>query len=44
MIGMDERAAYHALRALSDQDPRVRAQAAQALGRTGRPDFAPYLQ
>ena len=44
MIGMDERAAYHALRALSDQDPRVRAQAAQALGRTGRLDFVPYLQ
>ena len=44
MIGMDERAAYHALRALSDEDPRVRAQAAQALGRTGRIDFVPYLQ
>jgi HEAT repeat protein len=44
MIGMDERAAYHALRALGDQDPRVRAQAAQALGRTGRLDFVPYLQ
>ena len=44
MIGMDERAAYHALRALNDQDPRVRAQAAQALGRTGRLDFVPYLQ
>ena len=44
MIGMDERAAYHALRALNDHDPRVRAQAAQALGRTGRLDFVPYLQ
>ena len=44
MIGMDDRAAYHALRALSDEDPRVRAQAAQALGRTGRTDFVPYLQ
>jgi hypothetical protein len=44
MIGMDERAAYHALRALGDPDPRVRAQAAQALGRTGRIDFVPYLQ
>ena len=44
MIGMDDRAAYHALRALGDQDARVRAQAAQALGRTGRRDFVPYLQ
>jgi HEAT repeat protein len=44
MIGMDDRAAYHALRALGDEDPRVRAQAAQALGRTGRTDFVPYLQ
>jgi HEAT repeat protein len=44
LIGMDERAAYHALRALGDVDPRVRAQAAQALGRTGRTDFVPYLR
>lgn len=43
VTGMDDRAAYHALRALGDADPRVRAHAAQALGRTGRTDFAPYL-
>lgn len=43
VTGMDDRAAYHALRALGDADPRVRAHAAQALGRTGRADFAPYL-
>jgi HEAT repeat protein len=43
VTGMDDRIAYHALRAMSDEDPRVRARAAQALGRTGRTDFAPYL-
>jgi hypothetical protein len=43
VTGMDDRAAYHALRAMTDPDPRVRAHAAQALGRTGRTDFAPYL-
>lgn len=43
VTGMDDRAAYHALRALTDGDPRVRAQAAQALGRTGRTDVVPYL-
>jgi HEAT repeat protein len=43
VTGMDERASYHALRALGDPDSRVRAHAAQALGRTGRADFAPYL-
>lgn len=43
VTGMDDRAAYHALRALGDGDSRVRAHAAQALGRTGRTDFAPYL-
>lgn len=43
LTGMDDRAAYHALRALGDADSRVRAHAAQALGRTGRADFAPYL-
>jgi HEAT repeat protein len=43
VTGMDDRAAYHALRALGDPDSRVRAHAAQALGRTGRADFAPYL-
>ena len=43
VTGMDDRAAYHALRAMTDADPRVRANAAQALGRTGRTDFAAYL-
>jgi HEAT repeat protein len=43
VTGMDDRAAYHALRAMTDIDPRVRAHAAQALGRTGRADFAVYL-
>ncbi len=43
VTGMDDRAAYHALRALSDVNSRVRAHAAQALGRAGRTDFAPYL-
>jgi HEAT repeat protein len=43
VTGMDDRVAYHALRALTDPDPRVRAHAAQALGRTGRVDFVPYL-
>jgi hypothetical protein len=38
VTGMDDRAAYHALRAMTDPDPRV-----QALGRTGRTDFAAYL-
>ena len=28
---------------MTDADPRVRAQAAQALGRSGRTDFAAYL-
>jgi HEAT repeat protein len=31
------------LRALSDTDDEVRAMAARALGRSGRPDAAPYL-
>ncbi len=43
VTGMDDRAAYHALRAMTDPDARVRAHAAQALGRTGRTDFVPYL-
>jgi HEAT repeat protein len=43
VTGMDDRVAYHALRAMSDPDPRVRAHAVQAVGRTGRSDFVPYL-
>jgi HEAT repeat protein len=43
VTGMDDRVAYHALRALSDPDSRVRAHAAQALGRAGRTDFVQYL-
>jgi hypothetical protein len=43
VTGMDDRVAYHALRAMTDPDARVRAHAAQALGRTGRTDFVPYL-
>jgi HEAT repeat protein len=42
-IGLDERTFYFALRALADPDPTVRAQAAQALGRTSREDAVPYL-
>jgi HEAT repeat protein len=42
-IGLDDRASYYALRALSDPDARVRAHAALALGRTGRADAVPYL-
>jgi len=43
VTGMDDRVAYHALRALTDSDQRVRAHAALALGRAGRSDFVPYL-
>lgn len=43
VTGMDDRVAYHALRAMRDPDARVRAHAVQAVGRTGRTDFVPYL-
>jgi hypothetical protein len=43
VTGMDDRVAYHALRAMTDPDARVRAHAVQAVGRTGRTDFVPYL-
>ena len=43
MIGMDDRAYYHALRALNDSSGQVRAAAAWALGRSGRQDAAVYL-
>lgn len=42
-IGLDDRAYYHALRALTDVVPEVRAGAARALGRSGRGEAAPYL-
>ena len=42
-IGLDERAFYHALKALGDDDAAVRSAAARALARTGRSDAAPHL-
>ena len=42
-VGLDERAFYHALKALGDDDPAVREAAARALARTGRGDAAPHL-
>jgi len=42
-IGIDNRAFYHALRALADDDADVRAAAALAVGRSGRPESASYL-
>lgn len=42
-IGVDDRAYYHLLRALSDGVAEVRAEAAWALGRSGRQDGAPHL-
>ena len=42
-IGVDERAYYHVLRALTDVSPPVRGAAAWALGRSARADAAPYL-
>lgn len=42
-IGLDERAFYHALKALDDDDIAVRSAAARALARTGRGDAAPHL-
>jgi HEAT repeat protein len=42
-IGVDDRSYYYALRGLTDEDADVRARAARALGRSRRPDAAPYL-
>ena len=42
-IGIDDRAYYHALRALTDEAPEVRAAAARALGRSHRSEAAEYL-
>ena len=42
-IGVDERAYYHVLRALSDEAEQPRAMAAWALGRSGRQDAASYI-
>lgn len=42
-IGLDDRAFYHALKALNADEPAVRAAAARALARSGRPDAAPQL-
>lgn len=43
ILGPDERAYYHALKALGDDDAGVRAMAARALGRAGIGDAVPYL-
>lgn len=42
-VGLDDRAAYRALRALTCPEARVRVQAARAIGQSGREDFARYL-
>lgn len=42
-IGLDERAFYHAVKALTADEPMVRAAAARALARSGRADAAPQL-
>lgn len=42
-IGMDDRAYYHAIKALNADAPAVRAAAARALARSGRADAAPQL-
>ena len=42
-IGLDERAFYHALKGLGDDEAAVRAAAARALSRTGRGDAATHL-
>lgn len=42
-IGLDDRSYYFALRGLGDSDPRARAMAARALGRSRREDAAGYL-
>lgn len=42
-IGLDDRAFYHAIKALDAAEPPVRAAAARALARCGRTDASPYL-
>ena len=42
-IGLDERAFYHALKGLGDDEVTVRAAAARALARSGRGDASPHL-
>lgn len=42
-IGVDARAFYHAVKALTAAEPGVRSAAARALARSGRTDAAPYL-
>jgi HEAT repeat protein len=42
-IGLDQRAYYHVLRALTDEAADVRAAGAWALGRSGRPEAVAYL-
>ena len=42
-IGVDQRAYYYLLRALTDEAADVRAAAAWALGRSGRPEAASHL-
>lgn len=42
-IGLDDRAFYHALKGLGDEDPAVRAAVALALARSGRVDATPHL-
>jgi HEAT repeat protein len=42
-IGLDDRAFYHAIKALNAAEPSVRAAAARALSRSGREDAAPQL-
>jgi HEAT repeat protein len=42
-VGLDDRTFYHALKALHDDEPNVRAAAARALSRSGRTDAAPSL-
>ncbi len=43
LIGPDDRAHYHALKALNDESGDVAAMAARTLGRGGREDAVPYL-
>jgi len=42
-IGLDDRAFYHAVKALNADEPAVRSAAARALARSGRADAAPQL-
>ncbi len=42
-VGLDDRAFYHALKGLDDEDAGVRAAVARALARTGRGEASPHL-